>query len=555
MATVETALARAKAHHRKGDIPGARALCRDVLSRYPRNARARDLMARLPESQPPQDLLDALVEAHKAGQSMYVAEKVAGLLADYPESYVLWQIHGGVLLEMGVFELAEESLRRAADLRPDLAEARVNHSVGLRALGRVAAAERQAQEALALAPGDAGTKMELASVRADRGDLPGAVALCREVLAQQPEVAVAHNILGVAAYEEGHFAEAERRYRKAVEIAPRFAEAHRNLAGLRRWDAPDDQLAQMEALHADPSVAPMDRARICFALFDAWDRLGRPGRAWDYLRQGNALRKVLMGYDISQDEALFDRLAALRVAPLEKVDPAPVCPIFILGLPRSGTTLTEQIVSAHADVSGAGELSLAGDLLRGILAGAPLTETALRAFRAAYLEGLAAHARGAAFVTDKMPHNFCFVPLIAAALPEARIVHVVRDAAAVCWSNLRQYFTAQSLGYCYDLDDVVAYHGLFRTWMARCDAQWPGRLRRLDLAALTEAPERQTRALIADLGLCWDDACLAPERNGRRVHTASAGQVRRGIYRAPTDAWAPYAEFVGPAFARLHADS
>ncbi len=555
MATIETSLARAKAHHRKGDPGRARALCRDVLQRYPRNTRARELMARLPEPQPPQDLLEALVQAHRSGHSALVAEEAAKLLPHYPESYVLWQIHGGVLLELGAFAPAEESLRRAADLRPDLPEARVNLSVALRALGRLGAAEAQARQARALAPGQPGALMELASVLADRGDLPAAADLCREVLAQDPQVATAQNILGVAAYEQGQFAEAEGCYRKAVEIAPRFAEAHRNLSALRQWQDEDAQLAQMEALHADPAVSPMDRARVCFGLFDALHGLGQHDRAWDYLREGNALRKALMGYDFAQDRALFDRLSALDVKPLVGIEPAPVVPIFILGMPRSGTTLTEQIISAHPQVAGAGELTLAADLLRGIVAGEPQTEDRLRAFRVAYLEGLAQYAQGATFVTDKMPHNFCFLPLIAAALPEARIIHVVRDAASVCWSNLKQYFTAASLGYCYDLDDVVAYHGLYRDWMEQCESDWPGRVRRLDYAALTHDPEAQTRALIADLGLDWDAACLSPERNGRRVHTASAGQVRRGVYRARTDAWAPYADFVAGAFARLPVDS
>lgn len=555
MATIETALARAKAHHRKGDFAQARLLCRDVLHRYPRNARARDLMARLPEPRPPQDLLETLVEAHKAGHSALVAEEVTKLLPHYPESYVLWQIHGGVLLELGAFGPAEQSLRRAADLRPDLPEARVNLSVALRALGRLAEAEAEARAALSLAPGRAGALMELASVLADRGDLPGAADLCRQVLTQEPQVATAHNILGVAAFEDGQLDEAQDCYRRALDIAPRFAEAHRNLAALRHWAAEDAQFDRMLALHDDWGLPPMDRARICFALFDACDKLGQHDRAWRYLREGNALRKALMGYEIAQDEALFDRLTALEVAPLTEVETAPVVPIFILGMPRSGTTLTEQIISAHPQVTGAGELPLAANLLRDILAGQAPTEERLRGFRTAYLQGLAQHARGAPFVTDKMPHNFCFVPLIAAALPEARIVHVVRDAASVCWSNLKQYFPAASLGYCYGLDDVVAYHGLYRDWMQRCAAAWPGRLRRLDHAALTQAPESQTRALIADLGLDWDAACLSPERNDRRVHTASAGQVRRGIYKAQTDAWAPYADHLADAFARLPVDS
>lgn len=555
MATVETALARAKSHERKGEAAQAKALCRDVLTRYPRNARARALLARLPEAAPSQDLLEKLVAAHKSGHSMLVAEQVARLLPIYPDSYVLWQIHGGVLLELGAFAQAEESLARAAKLRPDLAEARVNHSVSLRATGRGAEAEAQVRAALDLDPTNAGAMMELASVLADRGDLPGAAVLCQEVIDQKPKVATAQNILGVAAYEEGRFAEAQAHYEQAVNIAPQFAEAHRNLSAIKSWPREDSQLDQMIALYDDPAVAPMDRTRLCFGLFDAYDTLGDRDRAWAYLQEGNALRKALMGYDISQDQALFRRLAELDAAPLEPSEPGAVTPIFILGMPRSGTTLTEQIISAHEQVTGAGELSLLADMARGFLEGTPVTEAGLQALRRGYLEGLAAHSDGARYVTDKMPHNFCFLPLICAALPEARIVHVVRDAPSVCWSNLKQYFTASSLGYCYDLEDVVTYHGMYRDWTARCEADWPGRVRRLEYGDLTADPGGVTRALIADLGLDWDAACLSPQNNARVVHTASAGQVRRPVYRAETEAWVAYAPRVKEAFARLRVDS
>jgi Flp pilus assembly protein TadD len=549
--SVETTLARAKAHQKKGRPQDARALCRDVLDRFPSNARARALLASLPEPAPSQELLEKLVAAHKAGHTALVAEQAARLLPIYPESYVLWQIHGGVLLDLGAYPQAEESLRRASELRPDLPEARVNHSVALRATGQCKQAEQTVRAALAQAPDHRGAILELAAVLTARGDLPAAAALCQKVIAQDPDVAMAHNILGVSAHEEGRLSDALTCYARAVDIEPGFAEAHRNLAALKPWTDMDAHLAQMETLFKDQTLDPMDRARICFALFDAWNGLGKPEKAWPFLKMGNAIRKALMGYDIAQDIALFERLKSWDVLPLTDVAPAPVVPIFILGMPRSGTTVTEQIVSAHHDVAAGGELPLAGELARDALAGTQLTEATVRHFRQSYLAGLAEHAGGAAFVTDKMPHNFYLVPLICAALPEARIVHVRRDAAAVCWSNLRQYFTAGSLGYCYDPDDVVAYHGLYRDWMDRCAADWPGRLRGLDHDALGARPATEIRALVADLGLDWDPACLAPQDNPNHVHTASAAQVRQPIYRASSDAWRPYAPHIGEIFAHL----
>lgn len=554
MASVETLLFRARKSEVKGDLALAKALCRDVLARFPRNTRARNLLGRLPEVAPSNEVLEQLIAAHKAGQSLLVAEQVAQLLPVYPESHALWQIHGGVLLELGAYGPAETSLAQAVNLRPDLAEAWLNHSVALRSNGQMKRAEQQARTALEIAPGHAGAMMELASVLADRGNLPEASKLCRTVLAQTPRVAVAHSILGIAAFEEGRFDEARACHERAIEIAPAFAEAHRNLSSLKRWTCEDAQLSRMLTLHKDPKLSTMDRVRICFGLFDAFDKLGQPDRAWAYLEEGNTLRKALMGYDISQDRVLFDQLHLLNVAPLTDVDPAPVLPVFVLGMPRSGTTLTEQILSAHHQVTGAGELPLLGELVRELLTGTAITQRNLQKLRDRYLSGLAAQAEGAPIVIDKMPHNFCYLPLICAALPEARIVHVVREAASVCWSNLRQYFSAASLGYCYDLDDVAEYHWLYRTWTAKCEADWPGRIRRLDYATLTAHPERETRALVEDLGLTWDLACLSPQDNERRIHTASAVQVRNPVYPARTDAWAPYAPWVGEVLGQLRAD-
>ena len=170
-------------------------------------------------------------------------------------------------------------------------------------------------------------------------------------------------------------------------------------------------------------------------------------------------------------------------------------PVFILGMPRSGTTLAEQIVSAHPEVTGAGELGVVNALAQPFLSGAAAPDAAaLAAFRESYLQSVGLRAEGRRFVTDKMPHNFRYIGLIAAALPEARIVHVTRRPEAVCWSNLAHYFVSEGLGYANDPDDVAAYHGLYRELMAFWGARWPGRIRRLDYEALVKAPEAETRA-------------------------------------------------------------
>ncbi|TMV57899.1 sulfotransferase, partial [Thioclava sp. BHET1] len=180
------------------------------------------------------------------------------------------------------------------------------------------------------------------------------------------------------------------------------------------------------------------------------------------------------------------------------------------------------------------------------------TRSRLMAFRQAYLERIARRAEGCRYVIDKLPENFKYCGLIAEAFPEARIIHLHRDARAVCWSNYRQYFTVRGLGYCYDMADTVAYHALYRGLMASWTQSYPERIHDLDYEALTEAQEPVTRRLLAALGLPWEDQCLHPEQNARAVLTASSRQVRQGVYRGSSAKWRDFQPFIGPLLEGLN---
>ena len=158
---------------------------------------------------------------------------------------------------------------------------------------------------------------------------------------------------------------------------------------------------------------------------------------------------------------------------------------------------------------------------------------------------------GKRFVTDKMPQNFRFIPLICAALPEAKIIHVQRNAAATCWSNYKHYFPSNGLGYCYDLHDVVSYYKLYNDLMNVWQAEYSGRIYLLNYEDLTNDQENQTRKLIDYLELTWEEACLSPEKNKRSVRTASQQQVRQKVYKGSSEAWRKYEPFLNGAFDSL----
>jgi len=218
-------------------------------------------------------------------------------------------------------------------------------------------------------------------------------------------------------------------------------------------------------------------------------------------------------------------------------------------MPRSGTTLIEQIVSSHSEVVGAGELNYVSQFgLNLSVEPEAINVTAISKFRDNYLRSISNRANGKSIVTDKMPQNFRFIPLICAAFPEAKIIHVLRNAAATCWSNYKQYFVSNSLGYCYDLMDVVEYYKLYKDLMEFWQSEYNGRIYNLNYEHLTADQENQTRKLIKQIGLNWEEACLSPHENKRSVRTASSQQIRQKVYQGSSEAWRKYEPFLNGAF-------
>ena len=224
-------------------------------------------------------------------------------------------------------------------------------------------------------------------------------------------------------------------------------------------------------------------------------------------------------------------------------------PIFIVGIPRSGTTLVEQIISSHSEVTGAGELNFVAQFGAAIATDfIEANNESLLDFRNKYLNRLQKVSKGNLIVTDKMPQNFRYIGLLAATFPEAKIIHVKRDPAAVCWSNYKKYFESKSIGYCYEIDDVISYHKLYENLMNFWTKTLSNRIYELDYELLTVNQENETRGLIEYLGLNWDEKCLSPQNNTRRVTTASNLQIRKKMYRGSSEEWKKYKPFLNGAF-------
>ena len=369
--------------------------------------------------------------------------------------------------------------------------------------------------------------------------------------------APARYLLGLAAFYQGDEAEAEKAWEAALQRNPMMPPVHRLLAKLRRQTPARNHIDRLRATVARMPQGHPEAPWLHYALFKELDDMDDIEGAWQALVQGMEARRRQVAYDAVAEARLFDRLQARSVpATGVAVSTTAPTPIFIVGMPRSGTTLLEQILARHPHVQDAGELRDMLCQLRWVCdrVGGPHLDEALcvEAEQAdmgllgrRYLEKTAWRANGRAFFTDKMPANFLLVDHIARALPQARILHMVRDPMEVCFSNLKELFV-DAYPHTYDQREMAAhfirYRGLMRHWHSR----HPGRILDISYEDLVRAPEAAARRVLDFCGLAWDPDVLAMGPRTSSVATASAAQVREPIHVRYVGQWRRYAHHLQP---------
>ncbi len=461
---------------------------------------------------------------------------------------------GNALKNLGKPEEAVSSLNKALQIKPDFAEAHNNLGAVLYKLGKPELAVSSLRKALQINPDYAEAHYNLGNALNDLEKAEEAVSSLAKALQIKPDYAEAHNNLGNTLSDLGRRVEAISSLAKALQIKPDYAEAHRNLSTVKKYQDGDPQTRQMLQLVERRSLSDEDRMHLSFALGKAHDDIGNHDKAFSYLLDGNRLRKQELKYDISSARASFTKIKATfsKDGPALNVGKEPngaegQRPIFILGMPRSGTTLVEQILATHSQVYGAGELRLLGPSVNTIKWNATqLSSGQLESIRKSYLSGLTEIGASEPYITDKMPLNFQWIGFIFAAIPGAKIVHVKRDARATCWSNFKHYFSGKGNGFADDLQDVAEYYKMYIDLMEFWHQKFPGRIYDLNYEALTEHQEEETRKLLDYVGLDWEDQCLEFHETKRTVRTASATQVRQKMYQGSSEEWRNYEKHLEP---------
>lgn len=482
-------------------------------------------------------------------------------LALNPDSADAHNNLGNGLAAQGRTADAMAHYERALVLNPGHANAHNNLGIALAAQGRIADAITHYERALVLNPEYADAHNNLGVVLADKGKFSDAMTHYGRVLAINPDHAAVHNNLGNLFKEQGKFDDAMAHYGRAIAIRPDYAEAHLNRAEIKTFHTGDSELAALEALAGREDLPENKALQIHFALAKALDDSGDYVRAFEHLREGNALKRRQINYDEADVLGLFRRISTVFDAGLfdrfrGEGDPSPV-PVFVLGMPRSGSTLIEQILASHPQIHGAGELTdletVAGSVADGGDQAVPYPEcvpaldgAALRQLGQSYLARLPAPANGKVRIVDKLPLNFLRVGLIRLILPNARIIHTVRHPVDTCVSCYSRLF-ASGLDFTYDLAELGRYYRCYIELMAHWRSVLPpGAMLDVSYEDVVDDLEGQARRLIDYCGLSWDDCCISFHKTSRPVKTASAVQVRQPLFRSSLQRWRKYEAGLGP---------
>jgi len=452
---------------------------------------------------------------------------------------------------------AEMLLRRALELAPGFAAARHNLALALHRQGRSEEAIREIDQLLAAEPAHPSYINLKAAALARLGDYEPSIALYRQVLVAYPAQPKVWMSLGHSLKTVGRQEESIEAYRRCLELQPTLGEAWWSLANLKTFRFTDADRAAMRAAIEVPGLGEEDRFHLEFALGKAEEDAGAYQASFAHYAEGNRRRRALIDYDAAELSRTVDRQIGLFTpeffAAREGWGAPARDPIFVVSLPRSGSTLIEQILASHSQVEGTTELADIAALATrvGLNGMTSLTAEDARAVGDEYLDRTRIQRKtDRPFFVDKMPNNWAHVGFIRLILPNATIVDARRHPLGCCFSNFKQHF-ARGQTFTYDLADIGHYYADYIRLMGHFDTVLPGQIHRIFYEAMVADTEAQVRALLDHAHLPFEEQCLRFHETERAVRTASSEQVRRPIFREGVEQWRNFEPWLEPLRAAL----
>ena len=491
---------------------------------------------------------------HQLDDAIRSYERAIALDPDFADAH---NNIGIVFSELGQLDEAIMSYKAAITLQFDYAEAHYNLGLIFHDLKRLDEATQSYKTAIAFQSDYADAHYNLGILYHDVGQLKMAIDSIKMAIKINPENADTHKYLGNTFQSNGQTDEAIKCYEKALSINPFHADAHRNLSTIKNYIHDDDQINLMQDLLLNGNLSQSDLVHINFALAKANEDLGKKDDLFKSLNEGNRLRKEELNYSLNKDldeHSNLKRLININLSNSKesvKFKSSKIRPIFIVGMPRSGTSLVEQILSSHQKIHGAGELSTLNNLIVPIindciLKDKKVTEDSYLSVRNDYLSYISRLNVSETIITDKMPTNFRYIGFILKAFPEAKIIHLNRDSRAICWSIYKSYFPGEGLGWAFNMKDLAGYYNSYIDLMTFWHQLFPRKIYDICYEDLTTNQEEETRKLLKYCELEWDDNCLNFHNNKRAVKTTSSLQVRKKMYQGSSEVWKKYESYLQP---------
>lgn len=490
-----------------------------------------------------------------ARQTPAAVTELRAFLNDHPQDPVALRLLATAALQAGESQEAAMFLRRALEIAPDYTDARRLLVDALQNHGRHADALAELDRLIAADPATFDYRAVKAATLKRLRRTDEALALYEALVAERPDMADLLIDQANALRAAGQGADAVAAYRRAAAADPASGRAWLSLVDMKSAQLTPDDIAAMEAALVADDLPQHQRTALHFALGTALEGTGRHREAFAHYAVANAFQRAVEPYDpvaLAAHASRTEQLVRASSNPPQMQPAGADTPIFILGLPRSGSTLVEQILAAHPMIEATEELpylrALANDLAR--KGGYPhslakLAPESLEELRTLYLDQARGHRRGTGLFVDKAPANWQHIPLIAAAFPDARIIDARRDPLDCGMSNWAQRF-GRGHDFAYSLESIGHYYRHYAAVMAAVDEVWPGRVHRVEHEALVANPEAEVRRLLDYVGVAFDPACLSPHTNVAPAQSASSEQVRRPINAEGVGRHKPFDQWLGP---------
>jgi len=379
-----------------------------------------------------------------------------------------------------------------------------------------------------------------------------------------PNFYIAYYNLAILYKSIGHFKEAIEAINKVIEIFPKFYEAYRILSQMIKYKSHDKNVNKMIKLYDQNDTTKLEKISLGFALGKAFDDLKKYKEAFLYYEKSNTLRRNNIKFNLNNEEIEFKKIKKsfnnVKYEKLELKQKDYPIPIFIVGMPRSGTTLVEQIISSHPNVYGGGELDAFNKLIKkyfyqNTILTIPVDKNELnkilRKIRTEYTNEIKKISSSYNYITDKLPINFKWIGFIKLIFPESKIIHCIRDPRDNCLSIFKNYFTSDELNYAYNIDELVQFYNIYKDLINYWKNKSNNIFTDVHYEKLIKNSDNQIKTIIKSCGLIWNDSCLKFYNNKRPVKTASDTQVRNKIYSSSLNLWKNYEKYLFKNFKKL----